>query len=162
VEVVLGGAPVVDATGDVMVAVLLVEVEDDVERVVVVEPVELDTPVRLSLTQNGAGVLAPSVSAPPQVCPSAQHMIPHWKSPTAQTRAQPAVPAPAEQHKKAPLSREHVSPAAPSNKWLVSTAVLARSCRLGWVCSLTTPTSLWTCRLVAPASGPVRLAIPKG
>jgi hypothetical protein len=92
-----------------------------VERVVVVKAVELDigTRVRPSLTQNGA-----SVSPPPQVCPSAQHMLPHWKSPTAQTRAQPAVFAPAGQQRKAPLSREHVSPAAPSSKWLVSVPVL--------------------------------------
>jgi hypothetical protein len=97
-----------------------------VERVVVVKAVELDigTRVRPSLTQNGA-----SVSPPPQVCPSAQHMLPHWKSPTAQTRAQPAVFAPAGQQRKAPLSREHVSPAAPSSKWLVSAPVLGTR---GW------------------------------
>jgi hypothetical protein len=65
--------------------------------------------VRLSLTQYGD-----SVSAPMHVCPSAQHIEPHWKSPAAQTRLQPAVPAPAGQQKKAPLSREHVSPAPPT------------------------------------------------
>ena len=128
-EVVPGGAPVADATDDVVVTVLdddgvlLVGEEDDeednVERVVVLEIVALDALVRLSLTQNGA-----SVSPPPQVCPSAQHMLPHWKSPIAQTRVQPAESTPAEQQRKAPLSREHVSPAAPSSKWLVSAPVL--------------------------------------
>jgi hypothetical protein len=130
VEVVLAGALVVDVTGDVVVpvldedGVLLDDEEDDVERVVVVETVALDTLMRLSPTQNG-----PSISPPPQVCPSAQHMLPHWKSPTAQTRVQPAVSAPAEQQRKAPLSREHVSPAAPSSKWLVSAPVLGTR---GW------------------------------
>lgn len=131
VEVLLVSAAVVDEEDEVVAAVpdevdvLLVEIEDDelvdeedneeddVEGAVAVGTVEFDTRVRLSLTQNGA-----SVSAPVQVCPSAQHMDPHWKSPTVQTRVQPTPPAPAGQQRKPPLSSEHVSPAPPLSEWL--------------------------------------------
>jgi hypothetical protein len=83
--------------------------EDEVA--VVVEVSALDTRVRLSLMQNGK-----SVPAPPQVCPFAQQMDPHWKSPAAHTRVQPAVLAPKGQQKKAPLMDEHVSPAPPGSE----------------------------------------------
>ncbi len=106
--------------GEVVIAVLLElerEVDDDevdgadvedCEEVVVDEATVLDRLVLLSLVQNGD-----RVSAPPHVCPSAQQMDPHWKSPEAQTRVQPAVPAPAGQQKKAPLTCAHVSSAPP-------------------------------------------------
>jgi hypothetical protein len=82
---------------------------------VVVETVTLDRLVKLWLTQYGD-----TVSAPMQVCPSAQQMEPHWKSPAAQTRVHPAAPAPAAQQKKAPLLRVHVSPAPPGREGLAT------------------------------------------
>jgi hypothetical protein len=59
----------------------------------------------LELTQKGA-----PVSAPAHVCPFAQQMEPHRKSPAAQTLEQPAPSAPGAQQRKMPLSREQVSP----------------------------------------------------
>ncbi|KAG7285817.1 hypothetical protein NEMBOFW57_008111 [Staphylotrichum longicolle] len=109
-----------DDGGDAAVSVVEVEswevgveekggkkVED--AEAVAVEASALDTRVRLWLMQKGE-----SVSAPPQVCPSAQQMDPHWKSPAAHTRVQLAVPASDGQQKKAPLMDEHVSPAPPT------------------------------------------------
>ena len=61
----------------------------------------------VGLMQNGAPEPSPA-----QVWPSAQHIDPHWKSPTAQTLEQLA-PSPEAQQTKAPLSNEHVSPASP-------------------------------------------------
>lgn len=103
---------------DAVVVAVLVEVErevdneeeleevdvEDCKEVVVGVAMVLDKLVVLSLLQNGD-----RVSAPPHVCPWAQQMDPHWKSPEAQTRVQPAAPAPAGQQKKAPLSCSHVS-----------------------------------------------------
>jgi hypothetical protein len=132
-SVAVGEAAVVEvavtvATNDVVLVVIeddvmLVEKEEvvdseDIEyvkvvcvKLVVVETVALDTPVKLWPTQYGD-----SASAPMQVCPSAQQIEPHWKSPAAQTRVHPAPPAPAGQQEKAPLLREHVSPAPPGRE----------------------------------------------
>lgn len=160
------GVPVVDDDdgGD---AVSVVEVENrevgveekgrenvEEKEAVAVEASALDTRVRLWLMQNGE-----SVSAPPQVCPSAQQMDPHWKSPAAHTRVQLAVPAPAPdgQQKKVPLMDEHVSPAPPTSEGNV------RGLRLVSFEThrLTTPTALRACRFAASAGGPARLAVPK-
>ncbi len=134
VVLVAGGGGVVDrgedgAVVDVVDVLLLVEV---VERSVVggeevvvgeeeaVEEVEvdgseevavLDKRVLLGVVQNGDWVSAPS-----HVWPEAQQMDPHWKSPAAQTLAQPTLPVSEGQQKKAPLMTEHVSPAPPRGR----------------------------------------------
>jgi hypothetical protein len=109
----------VEADDDVGVRLEVGEVEAEVERdtelsseeavVAVGTAVVLDTRVGMGLTQNGN-----CVSAPMHVCPFAQQMEPHLKSPTAQTRVHPEVPASEGQQKKAPLMMEHVSLAPPA------------------------------------------------
>lgn len=125
---VAGGGGVVDREEDGAavddVGVLVEAVERSVfgvEEVVrseedVVEDVEvddrdvavLDRRVLVWLMQNGD-----CVSAPSHVCPEAQQMDPHWKSPAAQTLVQPTLPVSEGQQKKAPLMTEHVSPTPP-------------------------------------------------
>lgn len=85
-----------------------VVVGEVVRSVVAVGAAEVDVVVNTPFIQYGD---APS--SPIHVCPLAQQIEPHWKSPAAQTREQPGPVAPAGQQKNAPPSTEHVSPAPP-------------------------------------------------
>jgi len=97
-----GGVVVVVVAAAVVVCAS--EVNDERDVSIAVEDVELP----VGLTQKGEGV-----SPPPQVWLSAQQMEPHWKSPAAQTLAQPGPVAPDGQQRKAPSRTEHVSPMSP-------------------------------------------------
>jgi hypothetical protein len=93
--------------GGVVAAAVVVGVSEVVDKRDVMVAVE-DGELPVGLMQKGEGV-----SPPPHVCLSAQQMEPHWKSPAAQTLAQPGPVAPDGQQRKAPSRTEHVSPMSP-------------------------------------------------
>lgn len=106
-EVVDGGAwrGVEEREGGLVVATV---VGVGASEVVDEKDVVVDAKLLVGLMQKGEGV-----SPPPQVCLSAQQMEPHWKSPAAQTLAQPGTVAPGGQQRKAPSRTEQVSPMSP-------------------------------------------------